>query len=39
MDVHFRVSEKRQEEQWAIADGEFNESEYAEENGIEVNGE
>ncbi len=35
IDCHFRVSEKRQEEQWAIADGEYNESEYAEENGIE----
>lgn len=38
VDVHFRVSEKRQEEQWALAEGNFNEDEYAKENGIEVNG-
>ena len=38
VDVHFRVSEKRQEEQRAIADGEFDVSKRAEENGIEVNG-
>lgn len=35
IDVHFRASEKRQEEQWAIADGEYNESKYAEENGLD----
>lgn len=38
VDVHFRVSEKRQEEQRAIADGEFGESKRAVENGIGVNG-